>query len=58
MVEQILEVKKKLLNAKTEKDKTYYNRWCYKIDNQIDILVYKLYGLTDEDIKIVEGRYM
>ena len=26
MVEQILEVKKKLLNAKTEKDKTYYNR--------------------------------
>jgi len=26
------------------------------IDNQIDDLVYKLYGLTDEEIKIVEGK--
>jgi type II restriction/modification system DNA methylase subunit YeeA len=25
-------------------------------DEQIDALVYELYGLTDEEIKIVEGR--
>jgi hypothetical protein len=25
-------------------------------DRQIDQLVYKLYGLTDEEIKIVKGR--
>ena len=25
------------------------------LDNQIDQLVYKLYGLTEEEIKIVEG---
>jgi len=27
-----------------------------KFENQIDELVYKLYGLTEEEIKIVEGR--
>lgn len=25
-------------------------------DRQIDLLVYELYGLTDEEIKIVEGE--
>jgi len=25
------------------------------IDNQIDALVYELYGLTEEEIRIVEG---
>jgi hypothetical protein len=27
----------------------------YKLDNQIDKLVYELYRLTEEEIKIVEG---
>jgi type II restriction/modification system DNA methylase subunit YeeA len=27
-----------------------------KTDKEIDALVYKLYGLSDEEIKIVEGR--
>lgn len=33
-------------------------RYTVKINNkkQIDQLVYKLYGLTDEEIKIVEGE--
>ena len=26
------------------------------IDNQIDRLVYELYGLSDEEVAIVEGR--
>ena len=26
------------------------------IDSQIDRLVYELYGLTEEEIKIVEGK--
>ena len=25
------------------------------IDRQIDVLVYELYGLTDEEIRVVEG---
>jgi len=26
------------------------------VEAEIDSLVYRLYGLTDEDVKIVEGR--
>jgi len=28
---------------------------CISLDSQIDQLVYELYGLTEEEIKIVEG---
>ena len=28
----------------------------FSIENQIDQLVYQLYGLTEEEIKIVEGQ--
>jgi adenine-specific DNA-methyltransferase len=48
--------KKQLHTAKTDKDKTYYERKCDSLDKQIDAEVYKLYGLTDEEIKIVEGN--
>jgi len=27
-----------------------------KLENEIDQLVYQLYGLTEEEIKIVEGK--
>jgi hypothetical protein len=27
-----------------------------RLDSELDILVYGLYGLNDEDIKIIEGR--
>lgn len=33
-------------------------RKCERIDKEIDQLVYKLYGLTEEEIKIVEGEKM
>ncbi|MGV8018642.1 MAG: Eco57I restriction-modification methylase domain-containing protein [Ignavibacteria bacterium] len=56
LVNQILDAKKQLHNAKTEKDKTYYERKCADLDNAIDAEVYKLYGLTEEEIKIVEGK--
>ena len=29
---------------------------CATLDRQIDALVYELYGLTEEEIKIVEGK--
>ncbi|MEW5796562.1 MAG: TaqI-like C-terminal specificity domain-containing protein [Candidatus Zixiibacteriota bacterium] len=53
-VQTILEAKKLLARAKTEKDKTYYEKKCASLDRQIDKLVYELYGLTDEEIAIVE----
>ncbi len=55
LVDQMLEAKKQLHSAKTDKDKTYYERKCDMLDKQIDAEVYKLYGLTEEEIKIVEG---
>ncbi|MGD0651422.1 MAG: TaqI-like C-terminal specificity domain-containing protein [Verrucomicrobiia bacterium] len=55
LVEQMLEAKKQLAKAKTDKDKTYYERRCSDLDHQIDRLVYELYGLTEAEIAIVEG---
>jgi len=56
LVEQMLEAKKHLAKAKTDKDKTYYQNKCVALDRQIDRLVYDLYGLREEEIGIVEGR--
>lgn len=55
LVEQMLEGKKQLAGAQTEKDKTYFENKCASLDRQIDTLVYELYGLTENEIKIVEG---
>ena len=45
LVEQILEVKKNDPSANT-----------ISLESEIDRLVYQLYGLTEEEIKIVEGK--
>lgn len=69
MIDQMLEFKKQLQKAKTDRDKTYYERKCCKsavvvdsLDKQIDFVVYKsnircggLYNLTEKEIKIIEG---
>ncbi|MEW6355965.1 MAG: N-6 DNA methylase [Planctomycetota bacterium] len=54
-VGQIMEAKKRLAKAKTDSDKAYYERTCNELDSGIDRLVYDLYGLTEEEIAIVEG---
>ena len=53
-VEAMLEAKKQLSKARTDKDKAYYESKCAALDRQIDRLVYDLYGLTPEEIAIVE----
>ena len=50
----MLELQKKHHDAKTEQDKELYERQIKVVDTQIDRLVYDLYGLTDEEIEIVE----
>jgi hypothetical protein len=55
-VEAMLEAKKLLAKAKTDKDKTYYSNRCAALDRQIDRLVYDLYGLTEEEIQTVEQQ--
>jgi len=54
LVEQMLEAKKQLAEAQTDKDKNYYEKKCVNLDGQIDRLVYDLYGLTAEEIARVE----
>jgi len=37
-------------------DKDLYQRQIEATDRQIDALVYELYGLTEEEKRVVEGR--
>lgn len=53
-VEAMLDAKKELAKAQTDKDRTYYENKCAALDRQIDRLVYNLYGLTDDEIRTVE----
>ncbi len=41
--------------AQSDADKDFYGHRCAGLDRQIDALVYELYGLTADEIKIVEG---
>jgi type I restriction-modification system DNA methylase subunit len=54
MVEEMLTLHKQLASAKTEHEKTALQRQIDATDRQIDQIVYELYGLTEEEIKIVE----
>ena len=54
IVSQMLETQKQFQAATSEGDKAVYKQKIDLLDKQIDDLVYKLYDLTDEEIKIVE----
>ncbi len=55
LVEQMLSLHKQLPEAGTPHEKTALQRRIEATDGQIDALVYELYGLTEEEIRIVEG---
>jgi hypothetical protein len=54
LVEQMLELNKKLAGIKNPNERTRLQRQIDSTDGQIDQLVYELYGLTEDEIKIVE----
>jgi hypothetical protein len=56
LVRLILDLNQKLSSAKTPDEKTRLEREIKATDNQIDQLVYELYGLTKEEIEIVEQK--
>ena len=56
LVDQMLSLNKQLPELKTDHEKTALQRQIDATDRQIDQLVYELYGLTEEEIRIVEGR--
>jgi adenine-specific DNA-methyltransferase len=55
LVEQMLASKERLAASKTDAEKNRLQLQCESLDHQIDETVYGLYGLTEEEIKIVEG---
>ncbi len=55
LVENMLDLNKRLAEAKTGHEKTLLSRQIEATDKQIDALVYELYGLSEEEIAIVEG---
>lgn len=54
LVEQMLELHKRLSAARTPSEKTSLERQIAATDTQIDRLVYDHYGLTEEYLTIVE----
>jgi predicted nucleic acid-binding Zn-ribbon protein len=54
LVETMLKLHKQLAAAKTSHEKSLIQRQIDATDKQIDQLVYELYDLTDEEIRIVE----
>jgi hypothetical protein len=56
LVTQMLDLNKKVQDARLEQEKTLLSRQIEATDAAIDTLVYELYGLTPEEIAIVEGK--
>ena len=56
LVETTLKLHKDLPKAKTPHEQESLQRQVAATDKAIDALVYELYGLTEEEIRIVEGE--
>ncbi|TKZ34829.1 TaqI-like C-terminal specificity domain-containing protein, partial [Brachyspira catarrhinii] len=56
LVDSIISLNKKLASEKNPNSINMLNRQINAVDKQIDSLVYKLYNLSDEEVKIIEGE--
>ena len=54
LVDKMLMLNKRLSEVKIGHENTLLQRQIEATDKQIDALVYELYGLTEEEIRIVE----
>jgi GTPase SAR1 family protein len=54
LVEQMLELQQKLQDAGDNREKESLSEEIQQLDQRIDRRVYRLYGLTEEEIAIVE----
>jgi hypothetical protein len=55
LVERMLALHQQRAAAKTEHEQTTLQRQIDATDREIDRLVYELYGLTEEEVRVVEG---
>jgi hypothetical protein len=56
LVEKMLELHEEVAKSNFDSEKEPIERQIKATDKKIDQLVYQLYGLTEEEIKIVEGE--
>lgn len=56
LVERMLELHERLAEARIERERTVIGARISATDHRIDRLVYDLYGLTEEEIAVVEGE--
>jgi len=56
LVERMLDLNRKLKESALQQEKEVLQRQIEATDSQMDQLVYKLYDLTEEEIKIVKGE--
>jgi hypothetical protein len=56
LVDRMLDLHKQRAAAKTPHEQTALDRQITATDARIDRLVYDLYGLTEEEIRLVEGK--
>ena len=56
LVDNMFDLQKKINNVKMEREKEIYHRQIKIFDEQINKVVYDLYELTEEEIKIIEQR--
>jgi len=54
-VEILIGLNKKLKSVNLESEKEIIKKQTYALENQIDERVYKLYGITDEEKKVIEN---
>jgi adenine-specific DNA-methyltransferase len=52
----MLATKQRLAHATRDSEREQLQRKCDWLDAEKDKLVYQLYGLTTEEIKVVEGK--
>ncbi|NJN96480.1 MAG: hypothetical protein HC875_21425 [Anaerolineales bacterium] len=55
LVEQMLSLHQRLAGESVPQSRTVLQRQIEATDRQMDRLVYELYGLSEEEIEIVEG---
>ena len=56
LVDKMLGLMPKLRSAVSDREKAALQNAVTATDQQIDQLVYELYGLTEDEIKLVEGN--
>jgi adenine-specific DNA-methyltransferase len=56
MADRMLNLQRKYYSVQLEQDKKLYKTQIDILDHQIDLQVYKLYSLTEEEIRIIEKK--